>query len=243
LLHTEDIVKSKTTEPFSIKLEALSASLGKKVSIADQIAEVLRNLIVGGDLNPGDRIVESRVAKQLGVGQPTVREALVALEHQGLVVRKTNQGCIVTTLTRGEISQILKIRGELEVLAVELAAENASDAEIAELLDVTRDMRSAADAKDVQEFFAHDFRFHEKLWKASGNTFLPRLLSQLMLPLLAFLFIRNLRHHTHIDMGASAEAHVEIANAILLRDKAQARKMAGQKFQMFSDQHLNLYPV
>jgi DNA-binding GntR family transcriptional regulator len=243
LLHTEDIVKSKTTEPFSIKLEALSASLGKKVSIADQIAEVLRNLIVGGDLNPGDRIVESRVAKQLGVGQPTVREALVALEHQGLVVRKTNQGCIVTTLTRGEISQILKIRGELEVLAVELAAENASDAEIAELLDVTRDMRSAADAKDVQEFFAHDFRFHEKLWKASGNTFLPRLLSQLMLPLLAFLFIRNLRHHTHIDMGASAEAHGEIANAILLRDKAQARKMAGQKFQMFSDQHLNLYPV
>src|SRR6266581_404929 len=155
MLNTDDIVKTNTTEPFSIKLEALSASLGKKVSIADQIAEVLRNLIVGGDLNPGDRIVESRVAKQLGVGQPTVREALVALEHQGLVVRKTNQGCIVTTLTRGEISQILKIRGELEVLAVELAAENASDAEIAELLDVTRDMRSAADAKDVQEFFAH----------------------------------------------------------------------------------------
>jgi DNA-binding GntR family transcriptional regulator len=243
LLHTEDIANTRTTEPFSIKLEALSASLGRKVSIADQIAEVLRNLIVGGDLNPGDRIVESRVAKQLGVGQPTVREALVALEHQGLVVRKTNQGCIVTSLTRGEISHILKIRGELEVLAVELAAENASDGEIGELLDVTRDMRFAADAKDVQAFFAHDFRFHEKLWKASGNTFLPRLLSQVMLPLLAFLFIRNLRRHTHIDMVGSAEAHVEIANAILLRDKAQARKVAEQKFQMFSDQHLNLYPV
>src|SRR6266478_2261176 len=143
------IMQPDTASPFSIKLEELSESLGKKVSIADQIAEVLRNMIVGGDLNPGDRVVESRVAKRLGVGQPTVREALVALEHQGLVVRKTNQGCIVTNLTRDEISQILKIRGELEVLAVELAAENASDAEIAELLDVTRDMRSAADAKDV----------------------------------------------------------------------------------------------
>ena len=118
VLNTDDLIKTKTSGPFSIKLEELSESLGKKVSIADQIAEVLRNLIVGGDLNPGDRIVESRVAKQLGVGQPTVREALVALEHQGLVVRKTNQGCIVTTLTRSVISQILKIRGELEVLAV-----------------------------------------------------------------------------------------------------------------------------
>jgi len=244
VLNTDDLVKSKTPGPFSIKLEELSESLGrKKASIADQIAEVLRNLIVGGDLNPGDRIVESRVAKQLGVGQPTVREALVALEHQGLVVRKTNQGCIVTTLTRSEISQILKIRGELEVLAIELAAENATDAEISELLDITGEMKIAAEAKDIQAFFNHDFRFHEKLWRASGNTFLPRLLAQLMLPLLAFLFIRNLRHHSHIDMAASAAAHVELANAHLLRDKVNARKIAEKKFQMFSDQHLNLYTV
>src|SRR6266478_3203830 len=200
-------------------------------------------MIVSGDLNPGDRIVESRVAKRLGVGQPTVPEALVALEHQGLVVRKTNQGCIVTNLTRDEISQILKIRGELEVLAVELSAEAATDAEIDQLLEICNDMRAAAEAKDVQGFFTHDFRFHDRLWRLSGNTFLPRLLSQLMLPLLAFLFIRNLRRNSHIDMVASANAHVEIANAIRCRDKVKARKIAEQKFQMFSDQHLNLYPV
>jgi DNA-binding GntR family transcriptional regulator len=243
VLNAEEILKTKVTAPFSNKLDELSASLDKKVSIADQIADVLQNLIVRGDLNPGDRIVESRVAKQLGVGQPTVREALVALEHQGLVVRKANQGCIVTNLSRSEISQILKIRGELEVLAVELAADNATDAEIAQLLEITCEMKSAAESKDIQEFFAHDFRFHERLWKSSGNTFLPRLLSQLMLPLLAFLFIRNLRRHSHIDMVASAEAHVELANAILLRDREKARAIAEQKFQMFSDQHLNLYPV
>ena len=64
-----------------------------------------------------------------------------------------------------------------------------------------------------------------------------------MLPLLAFLFIRNLRRHSHIDLVESAAAHVEIANAILLRDRVKARTIAEQKFQMFSDQHLNLYPV
>ena len=192
-------------------------------------------------MNPGDRIVESRVAKQLSVGQPTVREALVTLEHQGLVVRKTNQGCLVTNLTREEISQILKVRGELEVLAVELAAEFATTADITELLEITRAMKAAGDEKDVNGFFSHDFRFHERLWKASGNIFLPRLLSQLMLPLLAFLFIRNLRHNSHINMSESAEAHAELAKVILLRDKVKARTVAEQKFKMFSDQHLNLY--
>src|SRR5262249_26366973 len=104
-----DLAKTKATLPVSIKLDALSETLGKKVSISDQIAEVLRDLIISGELKPADRIVESRVAKRLGVGQPTVREALVTLEHQGLVVRKTNQGCMVTSLTREEISQILLI--------------------------------------------------------------------------------------------------------------------------------------
>jgi hypothetical protein len=64
-----------------------------------------------------------------------------------------------------------------------------------------------------------------------------------MLPLLAFLFIRNLRRHSHIDMVASAAAHAGIANAILLRDRVTARAIAERKFQMFSDQHLNLYLV
>src|SRR5215831_17364083 len=120
-----------------LKLEALSQRLGRRAPIADQIAESIRDMIVAGALNPGDRIVESRIARQIGVGQPTVREALVALEHQGLVVRKANQGCVVTELTGAEITQIIRIRAELETLAVELAVEAASDAEIGKLRTIT----------------------------------------------------------------------------------------------------------
>ncbi|PYT16452.1 MAG: hypothetical protein DMG59_10400 [Acidobacteria bacterium] len=226
---------------YPAKLAELSRSFVRKPSMVDRIAEALRGLIIAGDLKPADRIVESRVARELGVGQPTVREALVELEHQGLVVRKANQGCIVTSLTRDEISQILRIRGELEVLAVELAVEHASDADIYKLVAVTGLMKAAAQAKDVQEFFKHDFRFHETLWKLSGNSFLPKLLSQLMLPLLAFLFIRNMRNNSQIDLAASAQAHVDIADALLGRNKEFARQIMQQKLQMFSDQHLGLY--
>jgi DNA-binding GntR family transcriptional regulator len=225
----------------SIKLEALSQQLGRRAPMAEQIAASIRNMIVAGDLEPGERIVESRIARDIGVGQPTVREALVALEHQGLVVRKANQGCVVTSLTRTEICQLIRIRAELETLAVELAVETAPDEEIGKLLSITDSMKAAAIQRDTQKFFELDLRFHQTLWRLSNNSFLPRLLEQALAPLLAFLFIRNLRRNLDIDMLHSAEAHVEMAEAILTRDKIKARRVAQEKLMMFADQHLALY--
>jgi DNA-binding GntR family transcriptional regulator len=226
---------------FETKLEALSQNLGRRAPMVEQIAGTIRNMIVSGDLNPGDRIVESRFARQIGVGQPTVREALVALEHQGLVVRKANQGCVVTSFTRNEIRQILRIREELETLAVELAIESAADRDIRKLVDITVVMKEAARVRDVSRFHDIDMEFHETLWRLSGNSLLPRLLSQVLSPLLAFLFIRNLRQHQQIDLKESAEAHVEIAEAILLRKKTLALAVAREKFGMFAEQHLGWY--
>jgi DNA-binding GntR family transcriptional regulator len=225
----------------AVKLEALSNQIGRRAPVPGQIAASIRNMIVAGDLRPGDRIVESRIARQIGVGQPTVREALVALEHQGLVVRKANQGCVVTSLTSAEICQLLRIRAELETLAVELAVESAPDAEIRKLLDITDLMREAALREDSQQFFDLDLRFHDTLWKLSGNSFLPRLLEQTLAPLLAFLFLRNLRRNLKIDMMESAQAHVQVVEAILSRHKETARRITQEKLQMFADQHLAWY--
>src|SRR5262245_42363350 len=167
-----------------IRLEALSHSLGQRSAVPDRIAETIRDMIVAGELSPGDRVVESRLARQIGVGQPTVREALVQLEHQGLVSRIANQGCVVTRLTRHEVGQMLRVRAELESLAVELATESAAEPDIRKLLDLTVLMKTAAEVRDVQGFFALDVQFHEALWKLSGNSLLPRLLAQSLMPLL-----------------------------------------------------------
>lgn len=226
---------------FSAKLGELSKQLGRRANIAEQIAESIRASIVAGDLKPGDRIVESRIAREINVGQPTVREALVALEHQGLVVRNPNQGCVVTSLTRTEICQLIRIRAELETLAVELAVEAASDEAIGELLAITDQMKEAARARETQKFFELDISFHQRLWRLSNNNFLPLLLEQALAPLLAFLFIRNLRKNIDIDMMDSAQAHVDMAEAILTRNKETARRVAQEKLMMFADQHLALY--
>ncbi len=222
-------------------LEALSQNIERRAPLADQIAETIRGLIISGELKPGNRIVESRMARQIGVGQPTVREALVALEHQGLVVRKANQGCMVTALTRAEISQILRVREELERLAMDLAIEVAPDTEIRKLIGLAEKMKEAAQARDIRRYHDFDAQFHQMLWRLSGNSVLPRLMAQTLMPLLAFLFMRNLRKNQELEMTASAAAHMEIAEAILRRDKRAARRVAQQKFRMFAREHLNWY--
>jgi DNA-binding GntR family transcriptional regulator len=223
------------------KLAELSHNLGRRTPVVEQIAGSIRGMIVSGDLKPGDRVVESRIARQIGVGQPTVREALVALEHQGLVVRKANQGCVVTVLTRAEISQILRVREQLEGMAIELAMEIAPDSEIRKLREVAVEMQEAAQARDLSRFFDMDVRFHETLWRLSGNFVLPKLLSQTLMPVLAFLFMRNLRDNNQLELGDAAAAHVEIAEAILQRDRDAARQVAQQKFRLFAEQHLSWY--
>lgn len=223
------------------KLAELSHKLGRRTPVVEQIAGSIRAMIVAGDLKPGDRVVESRIARQIGVGQPTVREALVALEHQGLVVRKANQGCVVTVLTRAEIAQILRVRDQLEGMAIELAMEFAPDGEVRKLMEAALAMQEAAAARDVERFFDCDVQFHEILWRLSGNFVLPKLLSQTLMPVLAFLFMRNLRDRTELQLADAAAAHVEIAGAILKRDQEAARQVAQQKFRLFADQHLSWY--
>ncbi len=221
------------------KLELLSIEIRKQDSIAIRIADVIRRMILEGELEPGQRIVESRWSRQLGVGQPTVREALVALEHEGLITRRANQGAEVISLSSAEIAQALRIREELEELAVELAAENGLPAEFKKLKALAKGMMTAARAKDVREFFAKDREWHETLWASTRNAFLERILRQLMGPLLAFLFLRNLRHYARLDLKASAQDHLEMVEAMASGDGKRARAVARSKLTGFARDHLD----
>lgn len=216
----------------------LSGAIGQKISIPHQVREALRELIISGRLNPGDRIVESRLARQLAVGHPTVREALIALEHQGLVVRRPNQGCSVTRLSREEIAQISRVRLHLEVLAAELAAENVAGSRSSELLSIADDMKAAGDAGRVEDFYRHDLRFHETLWRLTNNPFLEKALAHMIVPLLAFGMLDSMREDAEIDLPEAAENHRKIAQAILSGDKEPAKQVTRDLLQIFSTQHL-----
>ena len=229
------------TQPHSSltgRIAKFSDTLKRKLPIPQQVAQIIHDLIVSGELAPGDRIIESRLASRLGIGHPTVREALVALEHQGLVVRRANQGCVVTTLTEKEVLQILQIRAQLELYAVELATEGSTPEGLQDLVTASREMTEAALGGDVEEFYRRDLNWHNTLWKLSDNAYLAKSLSQLMIPLLAFCMLKNLKDAGMVEMVKSANGHQCITDAIASGDAKVAKQIAREKFEEFGNQHL-----
>src|SRR5271157_2225234 len=110
--------------------EASNRRVVKPVALAHQVSTILKEKIFSQELRPGDRLVEVRIARDLGTGQSVVREALIELEHMGFVRRVPNKGTYVTQIDPTEAEQIRRIRVSLETLAFELIVERAGAEEL-----------------------------------------------------------------------------------------------------------------
>src|SRR5262249_23649178 len=156
------------------------------ISKKDQVVAAIKDAILSGAVGPGDQIVESRMAHELGSGIPLVREALVALEHQGFVQKTPYKGTTVTKLEPQQIQQIFQLRVELEPLAVEWAKRHVTPADIKHLQGFIDRMERAAHEVDLDQFYQNDLDWHRKLWALSGNAYLTDVLERLIVPLFAF---------------------------------------------------------
>ena len=185
--------------------------------LANQIAVSIRQRILDGDWKPGERIVESRLARELKVGQPTLREALVSLENCGLVTRQTTKGCIVTELSPKQVYDLVAIRQMLESLAIDLICTTATDGELANLEEIANKLVETA-YEEGGQFRAQDLLFHQSMWGMTGNEFISRQLEQVTLPLLAFFAAPDWSKLT------SAKAHQALATGLSLRDATAAKK-------------------
>ena len=197
----------------------------KPVTLRHRIVEVIRQAITSGDLSPGDRIVELKLAKQLGVGNTAVREALFELERAGLVTRIPNKGSFIAKMTLEDVQHIFRVRKELEALAVELAVEHASAADLDRLQGFVDAMKAAAETSDFELFYQHDLDFHRALWQLSGNRYLASSLETLVVPLFAFFLIRT-RLDYKVDLLGSARRHHQLLESIRNRDRVKDRMTA-----------------
>ncbi|HEU4389836.1 MAG TPA: GntR family transcriptional regulator, partial [Blastocatellia bacterium] len=162
----------------------------KPISKKDQVVGMIKGAILSGKLEPGEPIVENKVAQDLGVGTPLVREALIELEHHGFVQKFPYKGTYVTKLSPTDIEHIFRLRIELESLAIGWAKENATPADIAELTRLAQNMRSNAEHLALDDFYENDIAFHRLLWELSGNPYLVDTLEKLVVPLFAFFLMR-----------------------------------------------------
>jgi DNA-binding GntR family transcriptional regulator len=193
-------------QPILRRIETLS----KK----DRVVAELREAIVSGRMRPGDAVVEGRVARQLGVGQPVIREALLDLEHQGFVQRVPYKGTSVTRLGQDEIEQIQAMRVELESLAVGWARARATAADLKSLRALVARMGRAADTGDLAKFNDCDLALHRAIWQLSGNTYLADALERAVVPLLTYFYLSSGRVvELHVKSVASHAALVEAVAA------------------------------
>ena len=180
------------------------------LSLKDRVVSALKDAFFSGSLKPGDPIVERDVARQMRVGTPVVREALISLQGQGFVRRIANTGTYVTEFEKDEVRQLYSLRIELEVLAFQWARLRVTEADLSELADLLASVVRAGEAGDRRRFLECDYEFHRHCWKLSGNTYLYETLDRLMAPLFAFVVLAS-----DVPMTASmGKEHYELLRAL-----------------------------
>jgi DNA-binding GntR family transcriptional regulator len=141
-----------------------------RANLREQIKDVLLQRIVEGSYPPGSRIVETRVAQELGVSQGPVREALRDLEQLGCVVHEPYRGCSVRAFSVDELLDAFPVRAALEALAARLAAERITDAELDALDELLDRMRLAARRGDAHDQSQANASFHATIVRAARNS-------------------------------------------------------------------------
>jgi DNA-binding GntR family transcriptional regulator len=160
-------------------------------SLGAMVADSVRSAIYSGRFKPGDAVREMQIARELRVSQTTVREALLQLEHAGLVVREANRGTRITILSDEDVRERITIRVVLETTAALEAARRMTASDLAELENRKKQLATAIRRNQYYEAAQLDLAFHRIIWRACGNQTLFRMLDDLTAPLFAFISVRQ----------------------------------------------------
>jgi DNA-binding GntR family transcriptional regulator len=194
--------------------------------VKEHLAAQLEDAIVQGRLLPGQRVVEGVWAREFGVAQASVREAINLLIADGFLVKSAGRSARVPQYSEADIGRIYEVRGALEGLAAELAA--AAHADLTPLEAALERMSAAAAGGDVKALIAGDLAFHLALAQASGNPVLIDMLGRLLRPLFTFVLLRMIEtHETTVSWQPDLPRHREMI--YLIRDSNPT--VAGQFVQ------------
>jgi DNA-binding GntR family transcriptional regulator len=197
-------------------VNALNAPALVRTGLGDQIRQVLIDGIASGRLQPGERIVERRIAAELGVSQAPVREALRQLEALRLIETMPNRGARVREFTEEDFAEFFPVRAGLEETAADLAVSRLAGR--VDGLQVHIERLAAAEGPDVMR---HSIAFHREIVEAAGNRLLQSVWESLGIEIWTTLSVR--RHDTEL-CGKTAE-HIQIAEAFRRQDPGVGRML------------------
>lgn len=180
----------------------------------------LRSDIVHGALRPNERLVEAELAERLEVSRTPIRESLQRLAADGLVISR-RRGWVVYEHAPDEIREIYEIRSALEGYAAGLAAERATDEQLAGIVSVFRESKDIVRAPRRQMVEVND-RFHDVIIEASGNR---RLAGEIRRNRLYYFNYRLATLYSDEEVSVSREQHDRLVRALLGRDPQKAEEI------------------
>ena len=201
-------------------------NMDEYLPLRDVVFKTLRQAILKGELEPGERLMEIQLAERLGVSRTPIREAIRKLELEGLVIMIPRKGAEVADITEKSLRDVLEVRKALEELAVQLACEKITQEELEELEQAGENFKKVLNrSKDITEVAEADVRFHDVIYMATDNQKLIHLLNKLREQMYRYRveYLKNPDVHEQL-----IQEHEEIVYHIKRREKAEATAVTCQ---------------
>ncbi len=160
-------------------MHQFEVNMDEYLPLRDVVFKTLRQAILKGELEPGERLMEIQLAERLGVSRTPIREAIRKLELEGLVLMIPRRGAEVAKISEKNLRDVLEVRRSLEELAIDLACQRIQEEELETLREAQKEFAAAVAAGDAMEIAQTDEKFHEIIYSGTGNQKLMQILSNL----------------------------------------------------------------
>lgn len=194
--------------------------LEKQLPYKHKVYKILKNEILSGHYKPGDVLNERKLSENLGISRTPVREALQMLEQDGWLQIETYKGAVVREFDWRYMQETAHIRSALEVCAIEGAAAQITESDLALLEQIQKEQQKVLENFDLEAFIMQDRRFHTCLYELSGNQQLIRLLENYY-DIFRFLGTQAVMNSVERRLTTLQE-HQAILDALKCRDTAEA---------------------
>lgn len=154
-------------------------TMNEYLPLRDVVFNTLRQAILKGELEPGERLMEIQLAERLGVSRTPIREAIRKLELEGLVLMIPRKGAEVANISETSLREVLEVRRSLEELAIELACHRISEETLTELEQAEEAFAEAIRKGEAMDIAESDERYHDVIYQATENSRLVQILNNL----------------------------------------------------------------